>query len=113
MIKVLRTIIICWLICIFSIFFVGCDVESQNPLSSPLEAKIDKQLLGKWQVEDENKNQYVHIKKGSSNELKIFFEGEPLNAEEKEFFFTVFVSEIAGNNIKLHMKVRWLIAGSD
>jgi hypothetical protein len=103
MVKIPRKIKIFCLIFSVFVFFAGCEVESQNPLSSITEAKIDKQLLGKWKVVDGKKNEYMHVEKLSSHELKIPFEGEDLDEEDKDSFFTVFVSEIAGNK---YMNVR-------
>ncbi len=48
---------------IFSLILTGCVPESENPLSDPSSATIDKRLLGVWvgKMTDESAVQYVHF----------------------------------------------------
>ena len=84
---------------------VGCYPEFTNPLSEPLESKVDERLLGTWYIKDGKEVGYLHIERRLDNLTNItIIEGDENRVKiDKESMYTMFASKI-GNSFYMNLQ---------
>ena len=80
------------ILCLCSLFFMGCPYESSVGIDSTPSVKIDARLLGTWQSKGNTDSKFI-VTKAGDNEYKI--EEKKKNGDKSDIYHA-FLSDVKG-----------------